>query len=799
MQPLHRRRTALAFAMLCLGLGGAAALRTPLSCTANDAELAARNSVAHPVVPRSEPDGIDLPSVNVLPGRISEENKQPAEAEKQAVAAVCFLRVFDGSPIANADWLFRDAGISDKPTCKTVRTDSKGFVNIEEGDWIIQSTQPDLVVPAHPIILRVGRTETVWVLRRGALTFLLLTPSGTPIADANGSWIPGTSRDQDWAPTQADAAASRAVIFSAHSGNDGLISFADCPIDSGIAVFVRPGFARRLYHIAGAQPSPIELTMQPSALPSQVVTFESCVDGSPVRGVNIRSNEGYTISTDNGTPGRASIPGWVSPDEPLIVESPRTFRSAFQLSGGAEGTILLHEVSLLKLRVVSSATDTRVVSLGLSARCPRGDPQCATAIFKPLQSIRTGEVVEIACPRGAIIDLHAYAEDGTTADRNLSADFPEQQVEMTLCRSEHILRLAVTNTDNEPITSAWALASHELETSARVRADGYGVLEIPVTDETSSIEVGADGYTSSRICRGPGPGDSGVGRVVLAREHAFRLGLIYSDGTPASGIALRLWPRLLASGAKDFVGPAVWVQSPRQSVARVSDGEGMVRFGGIGIGACKCDFSMASVYQSDGFGNTLHFPSQELVVSPLQDEYVITLDLPLQIGLRVREKSTGLPVSAFQMKGCDEAVDTEVEGDTWRGWIPSGCENLDITVRGIGRGSARVSEITANSTMDVEISPDVLGTVIVTGSRDQRLDGIAVFRVFRNASSGLQSLGTVRVPMEGGRCSFCLPFVGDLELSCVEIAGAPMKDKCTPATASWVPDGVVEFRLDEDH
>lgn len=730
--------------------------------------------------------------------RSNSEHAEPANAATEPHGRVAFLGAVDARPIGDTPWTLTSAGPDAARVRVDVRGDEHGFTDAPLGTWNVASGDESLVAPREPLLVDSTTTAIVWVLRRGTLSFRLSTPAGAPIEAVHAHWLPYHAPDQDWAATLEAAERARALEFVQRSDDAGRVSFANAPIDAGVAVFLHPRFQRRVYWVTGAQPDPVELTLQPAASAPVRVAFVRCGDRTPVTGVRVRPNAGYVLATDEGTPGSVEIPSGVGPHEPLTVEAPGIFRAAFQLSDAAAGTIELHEVSLVHVRAVAAASVECDVALHVDATCPRGSSACATPLFEPVRTLRSGVRSTIPCPLGTALAVRAFAENGAVAETSLALDQREHTLELALRVAEPALELEVFDAHGTRLTNAWAAAFHAPDFRARATADGAGRLRVPVRDGVSTLEVGAAGCAVERFTRAPGDeAVSGAGRIVLEREHAFRLGIVYPDGTPAPGIAVRVRPaRALPAPAGASSLPASWTRAPRRALVRVTDAAGQARFDGFAPGRCEVECSLAGILRSNESDETLAFPPRELTLEPDAHDYEIVIAGARQVGLRVREASTGLAVERFRLSACGGAMELEVEGDTWRGWVPGDCASLGVSVAGVGRTTVALDASRAPATLVARVQPDVLTTVVVGGAEGAELDGTAEFNVFRARNGGLQLVDSVQVPMAHGRASFCLPIDGEFAIALASVGGAEFGARCRPVALPWTSGGTLEFHLE---
>ncbi|MCE9594388.1 MAG: hypothetical protein K8S98_09350 [Planctomycetes bacterium] len=740
---------------------------------------------------------VELAAANALAVERRERAPDVAESTAASLAQtprgeLRFLSALDRRPVAGK-WFARGARDDSGPLA--LESDASGSARLPVGTWNLECRDTKWCVAADAFALTADEPRTVWVQRRGSLAFQLADPSGRAIADVRAEWFPYRGGEADAFASSTEAL--RAPTLTARSNSSGALTFGDCPIDSGVAVFVHPDFARRTYWVSSEQPRTIELTLEPSHRPPRVVAFVRCGDGEPLTSVSVRSTVGSLLASDAATPSTVAIPAWVDAHEALVVESPTCFRSDFKLADVGE-RVAVHGVTQLRLRVTSSASIE--ASVRMSAWCPREDPACATPNFAPSKSVRTNEEFLIACPADTTLVLRARGADGSFAERTIEVGRDECRVDLPLGSGSDTWTAHVVGETGEPLPEAWARTPQESGGSVRVRADASGRLVVPLAAETSIVEVGATGYVPVRVARALGEDVSSVhAEIVLRRARRFCVRTIGPDGAPLAGLGLRLWPGVGAS-ADDVRASSAWSAVPRRASLQTTDADGRAWFDGVAGGKAKLDVLLPAIHRSDAFEETLLLQSSELDSSAEQDEYVVTVAAPKRICLRVREASSSLPVESFRLRSRDGAFDLEVEGDAWCGWISSRFETLTVEVPQVGRADFDVAGASADEVAIVRVVPTVLSEVVVTGAASASLNGAAVFHLFRREASGLYSLGSVSVPMEAGRSKLCLPFDrngGDVELALAEVAGVALAGRCRPATVVWELDAVLEFRLDE--
>lgn len=734
---------------------------------------------ANPARLSEDPDSAGIVTADRLDGSAqstgpSRESRSPSEgasppespASQSSGSRLVFMSMSDGALAVGSRWRLRNASIHGQ-TAESV-ADSRGSVGIAPGTWQLESMDVTWTPTVSTIDVQPGSCAVVWLQASGERQFRVLSREGRPLAGVRGYWAPRFD------PGQTDTARR---AFESRSDSSGLLSFNQCPVDSGTAVFFAEGYQRETRSLSGPAHGVVDVVLYEQSGESRLIRFRSCVDGSPVFGVSVESLLGFSIARAGGESDTVVLPPDTSADELLLAVSSTTMPSWFRARDAGSTGIALAPGAPIRVVVRDDSTCAGPIRIEFEGVGATSASDLAQPTLPASREIKLEDVSEVVLPLG--VELTVTAQDSCNRVAVHSLDRLERPplIELTLARSPH-LQVWVRDDAGSSVSFAQAIVQREFE-QRLFRADAGGGIRVPLQPSPTSIRVSADGHAPVIVDVDSLPPESNVDpSVTIALTRALDVPLRFESptGVPLRGVLVRVLSRVSEVRSRAEAEHGIGIH--RANVIGTTDGDGVFLARGLLRGNAGVSVSLNGVFGTDDWNRTLYEIPERVVSIDDASEKTIVCPQPRNVALQVFDASTRLPVRGFRIADAEQSLTIDVPGDTWHGWISEDMEDLVVTVDDVGVARVDLRGHDGSKVLRVNVSRGKQFSFRVENLPSSSAAVQLGLIVMRDVDGGLHLTDRIDVTVDAtGRGTVALGYPGDLFLGFADatIEGHPCR------------------------
>ncbi len=711
--------------------------------------------------------GVEAPDVRAelpLSGRV--EALSPDE--QKATAQVVFLDQSRRSSTAGASWSFT----SEEGTEAFTRvSDESGACTIPPGTWVLSATSGEWLVFGEPLVAEAGSRHIVWASPSADLEVVVLGVAAIPVADAIVRWIPRRFEEGD-DPRAWGARPSR----EERTGPDGRARFDELAHSAGTLAVLADSYARTTRHLSGGTNRRLTVQLTGELNSKRTVRFVDALTGASLEDVSVACLYG-PLPERSDVGGLVTIPGWISPQDFLYVESSTTCPTGLSLSSLAEqDTVRLTPATRLVLDI-RDQTGARF----------RGSCRGLFRLLDPTLG-SDGEVMlpELLDWDEGLDRILSVPQTGRVEVSILAGPAGAGRVEVEpQGRSAEVLIDLDATSPLQLVVRGQGLRDEKLSGEVRVRYRSRGTfrslftfgepLPLPFHEEIVGFSLEAPGFIPARVRRARNNDPRGTLEIELAKSHVLRIRFVDEIGDPVAGVAFQLSEGRIPRPRPPGEAPGTyvtnlpgWLEIDHHDLQGTSDYNGCAEVHGVRTTEYLIQARLHPA--TIGLTETIDLSSidSRFVQVEANGEVTLTMSRRVRRTLEVFDALTHAPLPTLLVSSGSSTSNAiaNVSGNFWEGWIPADWPSLWVSSPGYERLEILKGSFDASGSMQAFLwAKEPL--VIEFGGDINLLRGEQVLvKTLQLAESGnyYRPLWTCQVPAEDGFLRYHDPFVGELFL-----------------------------------